>query len=46
MNNNKHCWFINNNKIVPKLNEQYILKKIYLLNLEIMQTVIILVVWL
>jgi hypothetical protein len=27
MNNNKHCWFINNNKIVPKLNEQYILKK-------------------
>ena len=23
----KHCWFENNNKIVPKLNEQYILKK-------------------
>ena len=23
----KHCWFMNNNKIVPKLNEQYILKK-------------------
>jgi hypothetical protein len=23
----KHCWFMNNNLIVPKLNEQYILKK-------------------
>jgi len=23
----KHCWFENNNKIVPKLKEQYILKK-------------------
>ena len=23
----KHCWFENNNLIVPKLNEQYILKK-------------------
>jgi len=21
------CWFMNNNKIIPKLNEQYILKK-------------------
>ena len=27
MNTKTNCWFENNNKIVPKLNEQYILKK-------------------